>query len=316
MRPGIRMRNTTRDTRVSCFVSRVPCLLSILTAVLTAAVLSAACSSNNGTEASGQVKVTATLGLFADLVKQVGGDRVQVSTLIPDGSDPHTYEPPPSQIAKLGQANLVVMNGLHLEAGLEGVIRENASSSATVLELAAGLATLEDNPHLWLDVQNGITYVERIRDALVSIDPADADIYGANADAYLAELRTLDQEVAAAVESIPPERRKLVTFHDAYPYLAQGYGLEIVGFVAESPGKEPSAQDVAALTQAIDDEGVPAVFTEPQFSAGILDLAADDAGVEVCSLYSDAFTDDVKSYVDLMRFNARELARCLGGASG
>jgi ABC-type Zn uptake system ZnuABC Zn-binding protein ZnuA len=185
-----------------------------------------------------------------------------------------------------------------------------------VLELAAGLATLEDNPHLWLNVQNGITYVERIRDALITVDPAGADVYRANADAYLAELRTLDQEVATAVESIPPERRKLVTFHDAYPYLAQRYGLQIVGFVVESPGKEPSAQDVANLTQAIEDEGVPAVFTEPQFSARILELAADDAGVQVCSLYSDAFSDDVQSYVDLMRFNAAELTRCLGGANG
>jgi zinc/manganese transport system substrate-binding protein/manganese/iron transport system substrate-binding protein len=185
-----------------------------------------------------------------------------------------------------------------------------------VLELAADLATLEDNPHLWLDVQNGMTYVERIRDALITVDPAGADVYRANADSYLAELRTLDEEVAAAVESIPPERRKLVTFHDAYPYLAQGYGLEIVAAVVESPGQEPSAQDVADLTQAIEDEAVPAVFTEPQFSARILDLAADDASVDVCVLYSDALTDDVASYVDLMRFNARELARCLGGASG
>jgi ABC-type Zn uptake system ZnuABC Zn-binding protein ZnuA len=291
-------------------------LVALLAVLLLAGALGAACSGDDEAEDSGQVKVTATLGLFADLVHQVGGDRVQVSTLIPNSSDPHTYEPPPSQITKLGQANLLVMNGLDLEASLEGVIRENASSSATVLELAAGLATLEDNPHLWLDVQNGMTYVERIRDALVSIDPAGADVYRANADSYLAELRTLDEEVAAAVESIPPENRKLVTFHDAYPYLAQGYGLEIVASVVEGPGQEPSAQDVADLTQAIEDEGVPAVFTEPQFSERILELAADDAGVDVCVLYSDAFSDDVKSYVDLMRFNALELARCLGGAGG
>jgi manganese/iron transport system substrate-binding protein len=292
-------------------------LVILLAGTLLAGAFMTACGGNDGAgKDSGQVKVTATLGLFADLVRQVGGDRVTVSTLIPNGSDPHTYEPPPSQIAKLSQAKLVVMNGLDLEAGLEKVIHENVSSSATVLELAAGLPTLEDNPHLWLDVQNGMTYVERIRDALVSIDPANADIYGTNADTYLAELRTLDQEVAAAVESIPPENRKLVTFHDAYPYLAQRYGLQIVGFVVESPGKEPSAKEVVDLTQAIEDEGVPAVFTEPQFSARVLELAADDAGVEVCTLYSDAFSDDVQSYVDLMGFNARELARCLGGTSG
>lgn len=289
---------------------------AVLAAVLAAAALGAACGGGtNGTETSNKVKVTATLGLFRDLVQQVGGDWVQVSALVPDGSDPHTYEPPPSQIAKLSQAKLVIMNGLGLEAGLEKVIHENVSSSA-VLELAVGLPTLQDNPHLWLDVQNGMTYVERIRDALASADPAGADVYRANAESYLAELRTLDGQVAAAVQSIPPERRKLVTFHDAYPYLAHRYGLEIVGFVAESPGKEPSAQEVSDLTNAIRDQKVPAVFKEPQFSARILDLAANDAGVEVCVLYSDALDKDVKSYVDLMRFNARELARCLGGTSG
>jgi len=295
---------------------RISSLVALLAVVLLAGALAAACGGDDEAEDSGQVKVTATLGLFGDLIRNVGSDRVQVSVLVPDGTDAHTYEPPPSQIAKLSQAKLVVMNGLDLEAGLEDTIRENVSSSATVLELAAGLTTLEDNPHLWLDVDNAMTYVERIRDALASADPTGADVYRANAESYLADLRTLDAEVTAAVESIPPERRMLVTFHDAYPYLAQGYGLEMVGFVVESAGKEPSAQEIADLTQAIGDEDVPAVFTEPQFSARILELAADDAGVEVCTLYSDAFTDEVKSYVDLMRFNALELARCLGGTSG
>ena len=296
-------------------IRNVP-LVALLVGLLLAGTLGVACGGDDEAGDSGQVKVTATLALFGDLVRQVGGDRVDISTLIPAGADVHTYEPPPSQIAKLGQAKLVVMNGLGLEAALEDTIRENASSSATVLELAAALPTLKDNPHLWLDVQNGMTYVERIRDALASIDPAGADVYRTNAEGYLAELRTLDQEVTAAVESIPPEQRKLVTFHDAYPYLAQGYGLEIVGFVVQSAGSEPSAQEVADLTKAIRDQHVPAVFKEPQFSARILELAADDAGVQVCSLYSDAFSDEVESYVDLMRFNAVELARCLGGTSG
>ena len=295
---------------------RATSLAAILALALAAAALSAACGGGNKAGNSTQIKVTATLGLFGDLVHQVGADRVQVSALVPNGSDPHTYEPPPGQIAKLGQAKLVVMNGLDLEAGLKKVIRENASSSATVLELAAGLPTLEDNPHLWLDVQNGMTYVERIRDALASVDPAGADVYRTNADTNLAELRTLDAEVTAAVQSIPPERRKLVTFHDAYPYLARRYGLQIVGFVAESPGKEPSAQEVSDLANAIRDQKVPAVFKEPQFSARILDNAANDAGVEVCVLYSDALDNNVKTYVDLMHFNAQELARCLGGTSG
>jgi len=290
-------------------------LVAVLAGVL-AGALGVACGQGSNATDSSQVKVTATLGLFRDLVQQVGGDRVTVSTLVPNSADPHTYEPPPIQIAKLSEAKLVVMNGLNLEAGLEKIIRENASSSATVLHLAAGLPTLQDNPHLWLDVQNGMTYVERIRDSLASVDPAGADVYRANADAYLAELRTVDTEVTAAVDSIPPERRKLVTFHDAYPYLAHRYGLQIVGFVVESPGKEPSARQVSDLANAIRDQKVPAVFKEPQFSARVLDLAASDAGVQVCVLYSDALDNNVKTYVDLMRFNANELTRCLGGTSG
>lgn len=290
-------------------------MVAVLAGVL-AGALGVACGQGSNATDSSQVKVTATLGLFRDLVQQVGGGRVTVSTLVPNSADPHTYEPPPIQIAKLSEAKLVVMNGLNLEAGLEKIIQENASSSATVLQLAAGLPTLQDNPHLWLDVQNGMTYVERIRDSLASVDPAGADVYRANADAYLAELRTVDAEVAAAVDSIPPERRKLVTFHDAYPYLAHRYGLQIVGFVVESPGKEPSAQQVSDLANAIRDQKVPAVFKEPQFSARVLDLAASDAGVQVCVLYSDALDNNVKTYVDLMRFNANELTRCLGGTSG
>jgi ABC-type Zn uptake system ZnuABC Zn-binding protein ZnuA len=291
-------------------------LVALLAGVLAAGALGAACGQDNQAETSTQTKVTATVGLFGDLVRQVGADRVDVSILIPEGADVHTYEAPPGQIAKLSQAKLVVMNGLDLEAGLEKVIQENVSSSATVLELAAGLPTLGDNPHLWLDVQNAMTYVERIRDALASVDPAGADVYRANADDYLTELRTLDQEVAATIEFIPPERRKLVTFHDAFPYLANRYGLEIVGFVVESPGKEPSAQEVANLAKAISDENVPAVFKEPEYSANVLTLAAEDANVQVCTLYSHTLTDEVNSYVELVRFNARELARCLGGTSG
>ena len=259
-----------------------------------------------------KVSVVVSLAIFADFARQVGGDRVDVSTLVPAGADPHTYEPGPSRVAKLTKADLVIVNGLGLEAALEDVVEENTSSSAILVELAEGLPAIDKNPHLWLDVLNAIAYVEHIRDALAEIDPAGADTYRANADGYLAELRTLDEEVAAAIDSIPPERRKLVTFHDAFPYLARRYGLEVVAVVVASPGKEPSAKDVANLVDAIAAEDVPAVFKEPQLNARILELAADDAGVEVCTLHSAALDKKVNTYVKLMRFNAKELARCLG----
>ncbi len=276
-----------------------------------ASVLLTACQEEEEKGQAAEVKVVATLDLFADFVRQVGGDRVDVSTLIPAGADPHTYEPGPRRVAKLTKADLVIVNGLGLEAALEDVVEENTSSSAILVELVEGLPVIDKNPHLWLNVQNAIAYVERIRDALAEIDPAGAEAYRANADSYLTELRTLDEEVTAAIDSIPPERRKLVTFHDAFPYLAQRYGLEVIGVVVASPGKEPSAKDVANLVDAIAAEDVPAVFKEPQLNARILELAADDAGVEVCTLYSGTLDKKVNTYVKLMRFNAKELTRCL-----
>jgi ABC-type Zn uptake system ZnuABC Zn-binding protein ZnuA len=289
--------------------------LSLAAVALLASVLLAACQEEKEEGGAPKVKVVASLAIFADFVRQVGGDRVDVSTLIPAGADPHTYDPPPGRVVRLTEADLVIVNGLGLEAPLEDVVEENTPSSTPIIELAQGLSVVTNdesaNPHLWLDVQNGIDYVERIRDALVQIDPAGADAYRSNADSYLAELRTLDQEVAAAIDSIPSDRRKLVTLHDSFPYLAQRYGLQVVGVVVASPGKEPSAKDVADLVEAIASEDVPAVFKEPQFNARILELAADDAGVEVCTLYSDALDKKVDTYVKLMRFNAKELVRCL-----
>ena len=290
--------------------------LPLVAIALLASVLLSACQEEEEKGQAAEVKVVATLVLFADFVRQVGGDRVDVSTLIPAGADPHTYEPVPSRVAKLANADLVIVNGLGLEAAVQDVIEENTPSSTPIIELSEGLSVITNghqsaNPHLWLDVRNAIAYVEHIRDALVEIDPAGTETYRANADGYLAELRTLDEEVAAAIDSIPSDRRKLVTFHDAFPYLAQRYGLQMVGVVVASPGKEPSAKDVANLVEAIAAEDVPAVFKEPQFSARILELAAGDAGVEVCTLYSGTLDKKVDTYVKLMRFNAREMAGCL-----
>jgi manganese/iron transport system substrate-binding protein len=288
--------------------------LPLATTALIASVLLIACQEEEEAEEreTPRVNVVVSLAIFADFARQVGGDRVDVSTLVPAGADPHTYEPGPSRVAKLTKADLVIVNGLGLEAALEDVVEENTSSSAILVELAEGLPVIDKNPHLWLDVLNAIAYVEHIRDALAEIDLAGADTYRANADGYLAELRTLDEGVAATIDSIPPERRKLVTFHDAFPYLARRYGLEMIAVVVASPGKEPSAKDVANLVDAIAAEDVPAVFKEPQLNARILELAADDAGVEVCTLYSGTLDKKVDTYVKLMRFNAIELARCLG----
>jgi ABC-type Zn uptake system ZnuABC Zn-binding protein ZnuA len=301
---------------------RLSPLLLLIGFLLAVAALAAACGGKGQpTSPKSGPKVVTSIDLFADLIRQVAGERAQVTALVPAGADPHTYEPVPSKVVDVSQADLVLINGLGLEETLMDVIKNNVRSGVPIIEMSAGLPVLEaggqgtGNPHLWLNVRNAMHYVEVARDALIQVDPAGEAEYGANAQAYLAELENLDSQVQQSIASIPAERRKLVTSHDAFPYLAERYGLELVGFVIRSPGQEPSASDVADLTRTIEDQNVPALFEEPQFNARILELAAKDAGVEVCSLYSDAFGDGVDSYVNLMQFDASELVRCLGGSA-
>jgi len=252
-----------------------------------------------------------SLELFANLARNVGGERVEVKALLPSGADPHTYELPPERVAAVARADLLFVNGLGLEASIEDVITNNAGGP--VVELAEGLPATDDgNPHLWLDVTNAIRYIERIRDALTAEDPAGETAYRQHANRYVAQLEALDEEIEAGIAGIPAERRKLVTFHDAFRYLAERYGMAVVAIVAPSPGQEPSARDLAELTETLRDQQVPAVFKEPQFSARVLELAANDAGVRVLDLLSDAFTDEADSYAELMRFNLRQLQEGLG----
>jgi ABC-type Zn uptake system ZnuABC Zn-binding protein ZnuA len=283
--------------------------------------LAVACS-GSGTQqaAGGQVRVVTSLALFADFIQHVGGDRVQVTALVPADADPHTYEPAPAKVKDVTKADLVVINGLGLEQTLHDLIYNNVGKGVPIVEMADGLPVLAGNPqegetgnpHLWLNVQYAMHYVESIRDGLVATDPEGADLYRSNAAAYLKELDALDKEVAATIESIPPERRKLVTFHDAFPYFAERYGLEVVGVVVESPGREPSARELADLTDQIRAQDVPTVFAEPQFNPQLLQTVAKDAGVTVKTLLSGAYTEGVHSYVELIRFDVTQLTEGLG----
>ncbi len=277
-----------------------------------------ACGSSDDDQANGELRIVASLEIFADMVRNIAGERADVEALLPSGADSHTYELPPNRVAKVVRADITFINGLGLEEASEDVIKNNASGP--VIELADGLpgfdAGEEDdesgrNPHLWLDAQLAARYVETMRDALIELDPDGRANYESNAETYLDELAVLDGEFVAAVEAIPAENRKLVTFHDAYVYMAERYGLEITAVVVPSPGQEPSAQAIADLVRDI--EGLPAVFREPQFNAEVLELAAEDVGVQILDLLSDAYVDDVDSYVDLMRFNMNQLLEGLGG---
>jgi manganese/iron transport system substrate-binding protein len=291
-------------------------------------------------QAGGRVKVVTSTVVLADLIRNVGGDRVDVVTMVPPGADPHTYQPTPADLRNVLGANVAIWNGLGLDHAAESLLAAQSLPNLTVATLAEGIEPIrglpaghehetpeehaahagedehahdhaEGNPHLWLDPTLAMRYVETIRDTLVRADPANAATYEANATAYLAQLAELDAWALQQVAQIPVERRKLVTFHDAFPYMARRFGLEQIGVVLRSPGREPSAQEVAELVTEMRKYDIPAVFAEPQFNARILELAARDAGVQVKRLYSDAFDSQVTTYLDMMRFNVTSLVEGL-----
>ncbi len=300
-----------------------------IAATLLAALTLAACAGDgDDSSARAQVRAVTSLTVLENFVQEIGGDRVEVSALLPFGADPHTYDPTPLDVRRITEADIVFVNGFDLEPAALKVIEPNLPSGVPLVELGEEAAqagvTLRQagegddgdsaDPHLWLNVDNAREYVRIIRDALTEIDPEGAAKYEQNYQGYLTRLDELDEYVRDTLSALPPERRKLVTTHDAFGYMADYMGFEVAAVVSTSPGQESSASDIAELQETIEKADIEAVFEEPQLGAeaSILKQAANDADIEVCTLYSDALNDDVPTYIDLMRFNADELARCLG----
>lgn len=289
-------------------------------AVLLLAVLAACGGQGSG---GAKLRVVTTLPLFADFVRQVGGDRVEVTSLLPSGADPHTYEPSPQDVRRVAEADLVFANGLDLEPAALKTVAANARKGSVVLladeaKKAPFQSFIQGDPHLWMHPLLGSLYAQAVAARLSDADPQGRAQYEANYARFDKEIQDADSYVRTKIAGIPPEKRKLVTTHDAFGYLAQAFGLEVVGVVAPGPGQETTPARVAELAQAIREEGVPAVFREPQITAEgkVLEQAAADAGVRVCTLYSDSLDERVRGYVELLRFDGEELARCLEGARG
>jgi ABC-type Zn uptake system ZnuABC Zn-binding protein ZnuA len=263
--------------------------------------------------------------VLADLVQQVGGDRVQVRASAPAGTDPHTFQPTPDTIKVLAQAKAVFFNGSGLEEWWTKTIKSVRQPGVPVVELSKGLATLtrrgeahghaaEPDPHAWLDPILVKTYVERIRDTLSRVDPTQATAYAERATAYQGQLDALDTWIREEIGRIPLARRKLVTFHDAFQYFAKRYGLAVKGYIVSSPGREPSAKAMAALVRRIKQEQIPAVFAEADFNAELLEVLGRDAGVRVVTnLYDGSLTDGPPAdrYLNLMRHNVTTIVEAL-----
>ncbi len=285
------------------------------------ALVLGACSPGtaSGAPAADTLRVVATTTVFADIVGAIGGPHVTVDSIVPAGSGPEDYEPRPEDARKISEAQLIVSNGVGLDDFLTGIIDAAGSATAERLVLGDGIPTItldgEANPHFWLDpslVEQ--YYVPAIRDTLTRLIPSAKSHIEASATAYAASLRELDEANRTKLAVIPAEHRKLVTFHDAFPYFAAHYDFELVGVILENPGQEPSAADLAALVRTIKDAGVTAVFSEAQFDPKLAQTLADEAGITkvVTTLYNDSLGPaPADTYIGLMTWDVDEIVKAL-----
>lgn len=281
------------------------------------------------------VRTVATVAPLTDLVRQVLGDRGTATSLVPSGTDSHTYEPRPEDVAEIENADAYFGNGLGLNEGALALAESAMADDAPIVRL--GEQALDDdellqghgadpehghehrtNPHTWLHVPFAIAKVDVIAEVLAEVDPEGAEAYHANAESYREELRRLHESIAESAATVPDGQRTIVTFHDAYRYFADAYGFEVVGAVQPSDVSEPGPGEVAALIDRIKAEDVPAVFGSQTFADDVSEQIAAETG----AAYYTGLSDDVlpgnpgdpeHSYAGLVAHNARVIIDGLGG---
>ncbi|MBN8970060.1 MAG: metal ABC transporter substrate-binding protein [Rhizobiales bacterium] len=277
--------------------------------------------------AQDKVGVVATFSILGDFAKNVGGDRVDVTALVGPDSDTHVYTPTPADARKIAAAKLVIVNGLGLEGWLPRLVA-SSKSKATVVVATRGITARkapedghghdhgdEADPHAWQAVANAKIYVANIRDALIAADPDGAAGYRANTEAYLARLDALDRDIREAVGKIPPERRHVISTHDAFGYFAAAYGIEFIAPQGVSTDAEPSARDIATIIRQIKKQKIPAVFLENITDPRMMRRIAAETGVKIGgTLYSDGLTaenGDAPTYIAMVRHNIKALTSAL-----
>ena len=269
--------------------------------------------------AEARINVVASFSILADFVKNVGGDRVNVTSLVGPNGDVHVYAPSPQDAKTIADARLVVINGLGLEGWLPRLL-QSSGSKATVVTASTGVSPLklgsEADPHAWQSVVNAKIYVTNIRDALVQADALDGDYFRQNADRYLADLDALDREVRSEMEKIPSARRKVISTHDAFGYFAKDYGIAFIAPLGVSTETEPSARGIATLIVQVKKDEIPAVFLENITDGRLMRRISEETGAQVGgTLYSDSLTDEkgpVPTYIAMVRHNIKALASALG----
>jgi len=315
-------------------------LKRILSVILVASWLAAACSSaatlrqaqGETPAASNKLNVVTTVSPITNIIYNIGGDRINLSGIVPEGVNSHTFEPAPSDAQKLAKADLIFVNGLKLEEPTLLLAEANKKEGAEIIPLGEQTITPDEyaydfsfpkeagspNPHLWPNPLHALRYAEIARDVLIRRDPPNADYYRKNCDAFKARIEALDKAIMDTIASIPEQNRKLLTYHDSWAYFAPRYGMTVIGAIQPSDFAEPSAQEVAVLITQLRQEKVPAIFGSEVFPSPVLDQIAKEAGVQFIDTLRD---DDLPgkpgdanhSYVGLIVEDIRIMATALGG---
>lgn len=313
--------------KLTCLLTkRIGLILMIL------AILTSACSEAPSKSEIGKLSVVATTTIVGDVVSQVAGDRISLTILLTPGADPHVFEPKPVHIAAIADADLVFANGAGLETFMTSLI-QNAGGNARVVEVSEGidLMTLEEtheaeeadheehgeyDPHVWYDPANVMIWVDNIARSLGELDPDNAEYYRANAEQYTQALQALDQHIQDIVNTIPPEKRLLVTDHLVFGYFAERYEFQVLESII--PGfstlASPSAQELAALLNQIRQNDIQAIFVGTTSNPALAEQIAIDTGVDIVYVYTGelgATGQPADTYIKMMEYNAQAIANAL-----
>jgi ABC-type Zn uptake system ZnuABC Zn-binding protein ZnuA len=294
-------------------------------------LLAGACGTAAGTD-DGRLDVVTTVSPITNIAQNVGGRHVEVTGIVPEGTNSHTFEPAPTDARVMAEAHAVFVNGLHLEEPTLALARANVPEGTPIVRLGERTLSPDEyiydfsfpraegdpNPHLWTNPLYAKRYAEVIADTLADLDPRHARHYARNAEAFGARIDELDRLIREVTETVPPENRKLLTYHDSFPYFAREYGWEVIGAIQPSDFSDPAPQDVAGLIEQVREEDVPAIFGSEVFPSPVLEQIAAETG----ALYVDDLRDDdlpgepgdpEHTYLGLMVYDYRTFMGALGG---
>ncbi len=272
------------------------------------------------------LRVVATTTIVGDVVREIGGEGIELFVLLPAGADPHGFEPTPRDVARVAQAQLVFMNGAGLEGFIEPLLK-NAGGKADLVAVSDGIELLAaehadepehagGDPHVWFDPANVMVWTKNIEQKLTAADPGNASRYADNARRYRLKLQELDAWIETQTAQIPPAHRKLVTDHTAFTYFARRYGFEQIGAVIPgySTAAQPSAQELAQLQDAIRALGVRAIFVGQTANPNLSKRLAEDTGIRLVFLYTGSLSapdGPAPTYIEMMKYNTRAMVEAL-----